>query len=143
MPSVRGLKPRLVCGGITIDMSYPLDGAVAWSQPREGSAKVEGASGTRDAWIVGTDHHLKGQVRWVPGETAGAVIGWDGASGWRALLEAARSMNAITFSPDQLTPATAYTMYLVEPWDSEPELEPNLTRAFELHLVGTVAIVGY
>lgn len=134
----------------TLLFGYPLDEAISYPMPREGSEEIQGSSGIEDAWDEGTDYYLEGAVRWIPintGNTPEGVsqTGWDGNSGWRAFLEWAWEKNVIRFCPDQNDLGTYYNCYLVAPRSDKPELESNYTRKVFLVLRtsdGTV-IVGY
>lgn len=85
----------------------PLDNVAAYSDPREGSSWVQGASGAEDAWIVGTDYVLEGDARWIPGVDAlvgtnGRSTGWDSGTtpGVREALEWLREKNSLSFHND-------------------------------------------
>ncbi len=122
----------------TFDGAYPLDVAVAWSQDRAGSATVQTLAGVEDAWIVGTDHLLSGQVRWL------TTAQWDGATGFRALLEWARAKNVVRWYGNRVGAPSTYTpCYLVEA--SAPELEPDGTRKVTVTLRSSdgSAFTGY
>ncbi len=106
--------------------AYPLDAAVAFSQPREGSEWVQGPSGVESAWIVGHDQVLSGQWRWI------TAAQWDGATGVRAFLESARAKAVFRFYPDRIgAPSLFYTCYLANP-DVTPEQESDFTRRLTL-----------
>lgn len=123
-----------------------LDQPVAWEEPREGSAWVQGASGTEDAWIQGTDYHFAGSVRWVPKadrDTPASVSGWGLPNertavntGVAALLRAGRQKDTLFFMPDRIQGFSIYgvSCVLVDPIRGEPEVLPNGDRAFRLHL---------
>jgi hypothetical protein len=101
MPNYRGVPINILWGAgfaNTLTLGYPLDAAVAYSLPREGSEWVQASSGVEDAWITGHDQYLRGIVRWIPREDrltpeGRLATGWDGPNGWRAFLEWARAKN--------------------------------------------------
>lgn len=148
MASYRRTLPRITWGAGAvnqINFAYPLDEAIAYSKPQEGSAIAFLPSGAVDAWDAGTAYVLEAVVRWVPMENTATPLatGWDGATGWRAFLEWARKGNAFTFYPNVLTLGVLHTLYLEEPFDSAPTLEPDMTRAIRVKMRGTAAIDGY
>lgn len=111
MRSYRGIRPRIRWGasfGNDLVLGYPLDDAIAYSLPREGSDWAIAPSGAEDAWIVGTDYFLEGDVRWIPGEprTDRPATGWDyhaaagDARGVEAFLAWARQKNTLRYYPD-------------------------------------------
>lgn len=127
--------------------SDPLDTVNAWPEPRDGSEWVKSASGLEDAWIVGTDEMLSGDVRWIPTvdvATPYNQTGWDGRAeaawanvGWRAMLTYGWQKSTFTFVPDQSdADAGLHTCYLVEPIERmEPGREQaNMTRTFTIQL---------
>jgi hypothetical protein len=128
-----------------LNLGYPLDEAVAYSRPQEGSQFVFLPSGEADGWDAGTAHRLDAVVRWIPREDTATPLatGWDGATGWRAFLEWARRGNPFWLSPDVTDLAAGWTMHLEAPFDEPPALEPDMTRAVRLTLRATVAIEGY
>ncbi len=129
----------------TLGFLGPLDNAVAYGEPREGSEFLQATSGAEDAWIVGTDQVLEGDVRWIPGVTSGSVTGWDGSTGWSAALAWLRAKNAARFYPDA-TSGTYQTVYLVEPARGAPTIEEtDGTRRLRLKLRDTTqtAFTGY
>ena len=150
MASVRGKIPRITWGGSfanSLIFAYPLDEAVAFSQPREGSQVIETPSGTRDAWIVAHDQLLSGVLRWIPGEDAVSPTrtGWDGATGVRAWLESARAQNVFRWIPDSTVLGTYYPMYLVAPQDGGTVYEVDFTRriAITMRTSDGSVVVGY
>lgn len=129
----------------TLGFLGPLDNAVAYGEPREGSECAQATSGAEDAWIVGTDQYLEGDVRWIPGATAGSITGWDGSTGWAAFLAWARAKNAFRFFPDA-TSGTYQSVYLVEPAKGAPTVEEtDGTRRLRLKLrdAAQAAFEGY
>jgi len=131
----------------TLNFGFPLDNPVAWNDPREGSEVLVMESGARDAWTLGTDEFLAGDVRWIPGQntTDPVATGWDGSTGFKAFLAWARDMNKLRFYPDKNS-GTYHTCYLVEPLKGEPPAEPDGTRRIRLVIVddGTQgAFTGY
>jgi hypothetical protein len=111
----------------------PLDSALAFPVPREGSEWGQADSGERDAWLIGDDERLRGVVRNIPtADTADPVAtGWDGPTGWAAFLKWVRAMNVFRWFPDAASGAFQ-PCYLVEPLQGEPALEENGDRALEL-----------
>lgn len=111
MPAYRGIRPRIRWGatwGNDLVVPWPLDDAIAYGAPREGSDWVIAPSGASDAWIVGTDYYLEGDLRWLPGEPRAdrPASGWDyhatpgdarGVEGWLAW---ARQQNTLRYYPD-------------------------------------------
>lgn len=126
-----------------------LDQPVAWEEPREGSAWVQGASGVEDAWIQGTDYRFGGTVQWVPKvdrDVPASVSGWGLPNerigintGVAALLRAGRRKDALTFFADRTAVDSYYatTCTLVEPLRGAPEVLPNGDRRLRLELRGT------
>lgn len=112
----------------TLTIGYPLDNAVAYSKNRDGSEYVQSPSGVEDAWIVGTDFTLSGDIRWIPttASTNPSQSGWDDTIGWQSFLESARAKNAFRWYPDK-TLGAYHTVYLVNT-DVMPSLEPDGTR---------------
>jgi hypothetical protein len=129
------------------------DAAVSWPEPRDGSAQAQGASGTEDAWTIGTDEHWRGTIRWVPDTPRGTpavVSGWYGQNeipsvncGVKAMLTAGRDKGLLRFVPDRSVCTTYMDSYLVEPMRGSPDLEPNWDRKFTLELRGTTVYTGY
>lgn len=119
----------------TLSIGYPLDNYKSGSTPRDGSAWAQSPGGAEDAWIVGTDYTLEGDIRWIPQTNVAtpAATGWDTAStGFRLFLEWARAKNAFRWFPDK--DAVGYIeSYLVEPLTGTPEPETDGTRS--LHIV--------
>ena len=133
--------PKITWGaGFTgsLEIGFPLDFAVSYSKPREGSERAQFISGEEDSWIVGTDYILEGQARWIPiaATTSSlnvAQAGWDGALGFRAFLEWAKTAQQFRYIPDRDSPGTYVLSTLVEPIDSAPTLEPaDGTRTIRL-----------
>lgn len=130
-----------------------LDDAVSFPRPRRGSAWAQAASGTEDAWIVGTDEILRGRVRWVPRVAASTPVvksGWEGRNeatgvncGVKALLTAGRAKSALTWVPDRADCTTAQSVYLSAPEDADAvELEGNGQRSMTVELRSTSPFVG-
>lgn len=85
----------------------PLDNVECGSEPRQGSEFVQAPSGVEDAWIVGTDYVLTGDLRWIPQSDSlyyPRATGWDtaagGLNGARAALEWLRRKNSFAWHPD-------------------------------------------
>ena len=127
--------------------------ATSFPRPRRGSVWAQAASGTEDAWIVGTDEILRGRVRWVPREATTSPVlksGWDGQNeivgvncGVKALLTAGRAKSALTWVPDRSACTTAQSAYLSVPEEADAvELEGNGDRAMTIELRSTSPFVG-
>lgn len=135
-------------GGIferILQLGYPLDEAIAYDRPAEGSRKAFLPSGVSDAWDAGTAYLLDGVVRWIPRDdvVSPAATGWDGVAGFRAFLEHARRGNQVWFCPDVTDLSTGWSVFLEAPYDEPPSLEPDMTRAVRVSLRGTVPFDGY
>lgn len=132
--------PRITWGAAFVnqlDIGWPLDNAVSYPNPREGSETAKGASGLEDAWRVGQDQYLEGDIRWIP--TADATVpvvatGWDGATGFRAFLESARDKNIFRWIPDKGTPGTFFPVYLEAPMGDPPSIEGDGTRSIHIKI---------
>lgn len=90
----------------TLNFGYPLNSVVAESKDRQGSERVQFVSGIEDAFITGTDFHLRFEARWIPvtsGSTpaGNSISGWDEADGVDAFLQWARQTNQFRFIPDK------------------------------------------
>lgn len=136
--------PKIVWTTNTLEFGWPLDAAVSWSEPAEGSEfGVNPSSGEFDAWIVREEPRLAATVRWIP--TANAfgwgtvpITGWDGATGFNEFLKWARlGGNTFAFHPDRDSP-TSITSRLVQPLRGEPPMERDGTRTFRM----VIASVG-
>jgi hypothetical protein len=122
----------------------PLDVAIAYSTPREGSEVVQVASGVEDAWTTGHDQLLEGDVRWIPQEavaTPRCSCGWDGEGdiagidcAWHPFLEFARDKRTVLWVPDRTDSDEYVTSYLMEPYEAVPTLERDQTRRVHLKL---------
>lgn len=130
----------------TLTFGQPLDSAVSYPLPREGSEWAQGSSGERDAWLQGDDQRLQGVVRNIPtADSADPVAtGWDGVAGWAAFLSWARAMNPFRWYPDRDL-AAFHTCYLVEPLQGAPTQEENGDRqlAIEIEDTSGTAFTGY
>lgn len=128
----------------TLTIGYPLDNAIAYSKNREGTEYVQSPSGVEDAWVVGTDFMLTGDIRWIPtsASISPSQSGWDDVQGWRAFLEDARAKNEFRWYPDRSL-APYHTCYLVNT-DTTPTLEPDGTRALHIEMrQSSSSFVGY
>jgi hypothetical protein len=108
----RSIRPRIMWGPTfqkEVVFGYPLDSAVAYREPRAGSEWVQGASGVEDAWVLGPDELLEGDVRWLPiSRTASPLVtGWHGGPGGdgdgkgiKDWLSDARKKNVFRWHPD-------------------------------------------
>ncbi len=122
----------------------PLDNANSFGIPQPGSQFARTPGGVEDAWISGTDQHLRGQVRWIPsdvqsnprvsspwngdGEVAGVPVGWD-----HFLNVFARDKQTFLWIPNRtLSDSVNISSYLVEPMKSPPALEVDFTRSLAL-----------
>lgn len=130
----------------TLSFGYPLDSAVSYPEPREGSEWAQAPSGVEDAWDGGADELLEGDARWIPtvNTTDPVATGWDGAAGWAAFLTWARKKNALRLYPDRDS-ASFVDCYLVEPMQGAPSTEDDGSRALRLKLRSTdgSAFTGY
>lgn len=123
-----------------------LDNVVAWEEPREGSAWVQGASGSEDAWIQGTDFRLDATVNWIPKldrDTPVSVSGWGlpneriGVNtGVAALLRAGRNKETLSFLADRTSSIglDVVSCVLVDPLRGAPTMQPNGDRSMTLGL---------
>lgn len=124
--------PKILWGAAfanTLNIGYPLDNAIAGDTPRPGSETIQAPSGSEDAWTVGWDYVLQGDIRWIPQSNTSSPLatGWDGATGFRAFLQFARDKNLIRFYPDA-TLGTFIDSYFVAPMQDPPPSESDGTR---------------
>jgi hypothetical protein len=138
MPNFRLTTPKILWGAAlanTLRLGYPLDNVTSGDTPRDGSSWAQTPSGVEDAWIVGTDYVLSGDVRWIPQTDTSSPLatGWDGATGFRAFLAWARAKNVIRFYPDAGA-GTFVDSYLVDPLQGEPLWESDGTRRITLRI---------
>lgn len=124
------LNSKVDWNGNTLNFSYPLDNATAYSTIIDGSQMVRTENGTEYSWIPNSNYILEGDVRWISTEQ------WDGATGWRAFLEYARAKNPFTFYTAN-TDTTGVISYLVEPLNGEHSLEIDGTRRIRLVIRNT------
>lgn len=127
----------------TLEFGYPMDAAVSWEDPQDGSQFVVSPAGVRDSWIVGDQPMLSGAVRWLPttniADTGFAPFtGWDGATGWREFLKFARDMNTFLFFPDRDI-GTSISSYIVLPLRGAPPLDKDGTRRIQLVIASASA----
>lgn len=119
----------------TLEFGWPLDAAVSYLEPVEGSTLVVAPSGVRDSWIVREEPRLAATARWIPttdGTGFGVPItGWDGATGWRAFLSFARTGQTFEFFPDRDL-VTSITSHLVSPFTGEPPQERSGERSIRI-----------
>lgn len=111
----------------------PLDTLKAYREPRDGSEVRQGPSGTEEAWTVGTDYYLSGQMRHIPADVRdfpSLVSGWRGANeaagincSVDAMLTQGRDKQTLRFVPDRSAASTYRDSYLVEPMRGEPDYE--------------------
>lgn len=140
MPVFRGKIPKIVWGvgmANTLSIGYPLDEAITYSEPRDGSSFVQGASGIEDSWIQGFDRILEGTIRWIPPDATASPLatGWNDASiGFEEWLDDARKKNIFQFHFDLLQPGLYLNMYLVEPMNGGVEMEDDFTRRVKLKM---------
>lgn len=129
----------------TCTFGYPLDEAVSFSRPAEGSEMVFLPSGVVDGWDTGETHVLQATVRWIPTEdtVTPAATGWNGDLGVRACLAHLRRGNPCWLSPDVSDLTAGWTMHLEAPFADAPELEVDMTRRVALVLRSTTPIEGY
>lgn len=144
MPLYRGKRPQITWGtgfANTLAIAYPLDAARSYDLDREGSEYVQDESGNEDAWIVGVDYYLEGQIRWIPRETGvspegHSATGWESATGWAAALRWLREKNVGRWYPDIVNfPAVFTPFYLVEPLANPPVSEDDFSRRLEPFLI--------
>lgn len=134
----------------TLNIGYPLDNAVSYSRPMEGSEWNKSPAGVEDAWIVATEQLLEGDCRWIPSATTttpggDAITGWDGATGWNAFLAWVRDKNKFRFYPDKGS-GTYHTCYIEEPMSGAPGSEREGERRVRIIIVDdgvTGAFTGY
>lgn len=149
MPNVRLALPKILWGAAfanTLNIGYPLDNVIAGDSPRDGSETIQGPDGGEDAWTIGWDYILQGDIRWIPQTNVASPLatGWDGATGFRAFLQFARDKNLIRFYPD-VTVGTFIDSYFVAPMQDPPPSESDGTRrltGFRIRNV-TTAYDGY
>lgn len=119
-----GQIPAITWGaafGNTWSIAYPIDFANTGSEPRKGSERSTSPSGVEDAWIVGTEEILQGQIiaipiaNLTPDNNGNNATGWDGATGVKAALEYFLDAGIGRFIPDKDTPATFVPFYIVDP----------------------------
>lgn len=141
--------PKITWSGNTLEFGYPMDAAVSYGEPQEGSQLAVAPSGVRDSWIVRTEPRLAATVRWIPTSDVTSTghapfTGWDGSAGWRAFLDYARGGDSFEFFPDRGS-GTSITSYLVEPWRGEPGQERDGTRNLRLVIASasTTQYTGY
>lgn len=138
--------PKVVWNANDLDIGYPLDNAVSYGEPVEGSDLVVAPSGARDVWIPRTREILVGDVRWIPttDTTDPVATGWDGAAGWAAFLAYARKGSSFDFYPDRSS-TTSIASYLLEPFRGEPPIESDGSRRLRLMIesVDGSAYTGY
>ncbi|HRN54414.1 MAG TPA: hypothetical protein PK788_13035 [Gemmatimonadaceae bacterium] len=103
----RGIRPFIVWGSAfpqeRLIFGWPLDDAIAYSLPRNGSEFIVLPSGVTDAWLTGHDSILAARVRSIPRVDEllpRPATGWEGAAGWDAFLRWAREGGAFTLYPD-------------------------------------------
>lgn len=125
----------------TLNGGYPLDNVRVGPQPREGSEWNEAPSGERDAWYLGTNYYLEGDVGWVPGvdTTDPVATGWDGATGWQEFLIWAWKLNTFRFYPDRVgASATYFPCQIVAPMSFEDvTTEDDGTMSLRIRIVRT------
>lgn len=152
MPNRRNLRPVILWGDALdkyVYCGYPLDEAVSYGLPREGSEQVQGSSGVEDGWDEGTDYYLAGSARHIPREGANTpegvfATGWEDADGWDAFLAWARTGKEFRWIFDRNTLGTYQLSYLVEPRSGPPDLEQSFLRRLPLIIRNaSAAYTGY
>lgn len=127
----------------TASFAHPLDSPNAGSTQRRGTEVGVAPSGTRDAWVVGTDDILEGELRHIPianltpddnGENA---TGWDGAAGIKAMLEWLLDGNVGRWVPDEDSLGT-YVEFYLDADEAMARKETNTNRRrLRIRLVAT------
>lgn len=148
-----GEKPAILWGASfanTLEFGYPLDQAVTYPEPREGSEWAVAPSGEADAWITGTSQLLSAVARWIPiadGTTPEGtpITGWDGATGWGSFLTWARAWNPFRFVPLRTDTLTYVESLWVDPMRGTPPLEDDGTRRlpFVIRSTADTAYTGF
>lgn len=143
MPSYRFKTPKITWGAAfanTLNIGFPLDSVKAYDEPRAGSAFDRCTSGVEDAWITGTDYLLTAEVRYIPQVDVATPLatGWDGATGFRALLAWARNKSQVRFFPDAAS-GTYLLCYLADPMQGPPDFETDGTRKLTVTLRNTTS----
>jgi hypothetical protein len=137
-----GTKPKITWGtsfASTITFGYPLDSAVSWTEPSEGSVIRRLTNGVMDAWIEGHEARLRAEVRWIPSTattTPVAATGWDDVNGWCDFLEWAREGHIFRFYPNSST-GSYISSQLVGPEDAPSLEDTDGTRKFTMELRST------
>lgn len=122
----------------TLIVGEPLDQAVSYSQPRDGSRHLQAASGVEDAWITGRDELLEGGIRWIPTEPQGiprVSSPWNGAGEVEGIntsfdfwLEEAQCKKTFLWVPNRSLSTVNVSSFLVNPLKGRPGLEQDFTR---------------
>lgn len=129
-----GQIPAITWGGSFVNtwsIAYPIDFANSGSEPRVGSERATSPSGVEDAWIVGTEEVLSGQIIAIPitdqtpDDNGNNATGWDGATGVKAAIEYFLDAGIGRFIPDKDTPATFVPFYIVKPEKAIATREAN------------------
>lgn len=113
----RGIRPFIVWGTSApqerLIFGWPLDSALTYPIPRNGSEWVTLPSGVVDAWLVGHDSVLTAKVRSIPRVdeiTPRPASGWESPGGWDAFLRWAREGGAFTLFADGRNHVSASNM---------------------------------
>ena len=105
----------------TWSIAYPIDRVNTGSKPREGSERAVSPSGVEDAWTVGTEETIEGEIiaipiaNLTPDNNGNNATGWDGATGVKAALEWFLDAGIGRFIPDKGTMGTYVPFYIVKP----------------------------
>jgi len=133
-----GYTPRITWGtsfANQLDIGYPLDNAIAYPKPRDGSEFVQSPTGVEDSWLQGMEYYLEGDLRWLPTSNITSPVtatGWDGSTGWRAFLEWVWEKNQFRWIPNKSSPSTYILSYWVSPIFGGYELEVSGDRRMRM-----------
>ena len=106
MASYQGYVPRIRWGtsfAQELVFGLPLENALAFPRPAEGSAWAISDAGVEDAWITGTDYFLRGVIRRIPRDrqlNPAPATGWNESNGVEAWLTWMRGKNIGRYYPD-------------------------------------------
>jgi hypothetical protein len=147
--SRRGLIPKITWGASfanTLTFAQPLDRAITYDVPKDGSTRSESLDGTaEDGWTYKHRGILEGDARRIPYTTTGGITGWEGTAGWDAFLIWALDTNAFRFYPAATDTATYLTCYLADHTIDDVDEEITRHRRVKLRMRTTTddVITGY